>query len=227
LLLIIILLAFSLFIFTPLTIHLVLKKKPEKEYFEVDIKYFKFSIIKFMFTQTELDVKNLIPFLSFQVQFAHKKNARKYKKVVSHKRYDYAFLFSVLKQTLHIFKRFWRFVKFLLSSIKLIKASINLKFGCGDPALTSIFVGQIWALIFWALSLISMYLDFRDSDINVNIVPVFLDNQAIEINCKGIITLRVVHIISVGVLLITAYLLALKKSNNILKGAKKYGWTSN
>jgi preprotein translocase subunit SecG len=111
--------------------------------------------------------------------------------------------------------------------VRVSKIKIYTGFGCENPALTCIVAGQVWGIIFIALSLVLNYVNFKDAKIKVNVVPRFLNRQSIEIYFKGIIIFRVVHIIIACLLLITAYFSVKFESFNKAKGAKKCGWTPN
>ncbi len=224
----IIFLTFSLFIFSPFTLHFVLHKKASDDFYKIEIQYFKFTIIRLQVTEMNLSFKGLVPFLSFNFQLTRSKNkSRKSKKVISHRRYDYKAVISVLKETCRIIRRFFNVAKYTMGLIKVSKIDINMRFGYENPALTGIVAGQVWGIIFFVLSLISNYLNFKDASIKVNVIPTFLQRDTIEFYCEGIITLRVVHIIIASLLLITAYFSVKRKSTNKSKGAKKHGWTSN
>lgn len=224
----IIFLTFSLFIFSPFTLHFVLQKKAHDDFLKIEIQYFKITVIRLQVTEMNLNLKNLVPFLSFKFRLTHNTNkSRKSKKVVSHRRYDYKAIILVLKEICHIIRRFFDVAKYTIRLVKVSKIDINARFGCENPALTGILAGQVWGIIFFALSLISNYLNFKDANIKVNVIPTFLQKETIEFYSEGIITLRVVHIIIASLLLITAYFSVKRKSTNKSKGAKKHGWTSN
>ena len=70
-----------------------------------------------------------------------------------------------------------------------------MKFGYENPALTGILSGQVWGGIYYFMSMISHYFNLEKAAIKVNVTPIFINPEPLEVDFIGIFQLRVGHII--------------------------------
>ncbi|HHW02703.1 MAG TPA: DUF2953 domain-containing protein [Thermoanaerobacterales bacterium] len=117
-------------------------------------------------------------------------------------------------------------IKVFLKTIKIDKLSISIKFGSMDPAAAGIIAGGIWGFIYFILSAASYYFDFEGTSSEITVSPSFLTTESAQIFVKGIIQVRVGHIIIAGLFFLVIWLLTRKSYINARR-AKEYGWASN
>ena len=87
----------------------------------------------------------------------------------------------------------WTLFRDMRYRIEVKKVKIKVDFGTGDPADTGMLYGIIWGAIGSLYQIFNQYFifDFPETEIN----PDF-ENQVFKIEAKGIIKVRLVHIIS-------------------------------
>ncbi len=85
---------------------------------------------------------------------------------------------------------------------------IRVKYGTGDAAITGIIYGAIWSLVGSVYALLCRYFRIRFPELELE--PVF-GGKVFEIEAEGIITTRLVHIITASI----------RSGKNILKSKKE------
>ena len=77
--------------------------------------------------------------------------------------------------------------------------NIHVTFGLKIP-LTGILAGHVWGSIYNFVNIIS-YFNFK-ATIKVNVTPIFVKSESLEIDFRGIFKLRVGHIIIASLLVL-------------------------
>jgi len=222
-------LIFSLFILSTVKLNLFFYKKGSDEHLEISIIYLRIIELNLKVPDMTFDIKNMIPFMTFRVNLSNrriKKMNTSEKVVISPLRVRIGIAMNFIKRLFMQVKRFRQSIRVFLKTIKIDSMDMDIRFGAENPAISGIIAGAIWSFIYFILSMVSYYFDFEARSGKVMVLPVFLTTESAQITFKGIIRVRVGHIIIAG-LFIPVIWLASQKSYINARRAKEYGWTSN
>lgn len=222
-------LIFSLFILSVVKFNLFFYKRDSDEHLEISIVYLRIIELKLKVPEMTFDIKNMVPFMTFRVNLSNrriKKINKSEKVVISPLRVRIGIAMNFIKRLFTQVKRFRLAIKVFLKTIKIDSLDIDIRFGTKDPAISGIIAGGIWSFIYFVLSMMSYYFDFEAISGKVMVLPDFLKTESAQITFKGIIRVRVGHIIIAGLFIPVIWLVS-KRSYINARGAKEYGWTSN
>jgi len=226
---IILALTFSLFILSPVKFNLFFYKKGPDEHLEISIIYLRVIKLDVNVPEMTFDIKNMIPFMTFKVNLSNRKIKKlntSEKVVISPLRVRIGIAINFIKRLFSQVKRFRHAIRIFLKTIKINSIDIDIRFGAEDPAIAGIVAGGIWSFIYFILSMMSYYFDFEAISGEVTVLPVFLKTESVQIVFKGIIRVRVGHIITAGLFIPVIWLVSQRSYINARR-AKEYGWTSN
>lgn len=226
---IIIALTFSLFVLSPVKFNLYFYKKGSDEHMEISVVYLRVIKVDVKVPEMSFDIKNMIPFMTFKVNLSNRriKKVKKTEKVVfSPLRFRIGMALNFIKRLFAQIKRFKPVIRVFLKTIKINKFDIGIKFGVKDPAIAGIIAGGIWSFIYFILSVMSYYFDFERVSSDITVFPLLLKTEPAQIVFKGIIQVRVGHIIITGLFIPVMWLISRRSYFNARR-AKEYGWTSN
>lgn len=220
-------LIFSLFIFSPVKFYLLFNKDDSDEHIEISIVYLKIIKINFKIPEMIFYIRNFIPFVAFEVNLSSNKlNKYKNKKnVILPLKLKMAMLVNFIKELFQQIKRFKYAARLFLRTVKLINIHIDIKFGMENPAISGIIAGGIWSFIYFVLSMMSYYLDFKKTSASIKVITDYEKSKSIQILFTGIFEVRIAHIIIAG-LFFSAIWMFSRRSNIKLRRAKEYGWSS-
>jgi hypothetical protein len=198
-------------------------KDDSDEHIEISIVYLKIIKMNFKIPEMIFYIRNFIPFVAFEVNLS--KNKLNKKNVVLPLKLRLAMLANFIKELFQQIKRFKYAAKLFLRTVKLINIRIDIKFGMEDPAISGIIAGGIWGFIYFVLSMMSYYLDFKKSSASIKVITDYKRSKSIQILFTGIFEARIAHIIIAG-LFFSAIWMFSRRSNIKLRRAKEYGWSS-
>jgi len=216
-----VILAFSLFILLPVRVSITLFKKRDNEYIRIEIDCFKALKILFEIPEMKFIIKNFIPTLSFKYQISNKNNkvSKSEKIVISPLRDRYKIIINIIKALYKHINNLKKISRFLSKHINVLDMNINIAFGSENAALTGFLAGQAWSIVYFGLSMLSFYFNFDNSNIKVNVTPVFINYEPIQIDINCIFQLRIGHIIITSSIVVWYWLVS--KQSLFIKGATK------
>mgnify|MGYP002410142692 CR=1 FL=1 len=210
-----VILTFSLFILLPVKFRIILFKRRSDEYIRVEIDCYRVSKIFLEIPKIKFIIKNLIPLLSFEYHIGSKNNRipKSERIVISPLRDRYKIVINMIKVLFKHINNLKKIIRFLSKHINVLYFSINITFGSEDAALTGFLAGQVWSIIYVGLSTVSFYLNFDNTNIKINVIPVFTKHEPLQIDINCIFQLRVGHIIIAS--FFTVWYLLLSKISSI------------
>ncbi len=179
-------LGFSLFILLPVKVRITIVKNRDNEYILVEMLGFK--IIKIFFKTLETKI--------FELEINRDQNNPKQaendilliKKV-------YEIIVDARKAAYNQNKNFKKINKLIFKHVNIVCTNIYVAFGSGNAALTGLLAGKTWSIIYLVLGVLAFYFDFHNSNIKVNVAPIFQKYEPIQIDANCIFRLKVGHII--------------------------------
>lgn len=218
---------FLIFFVSPAKIHILFKKKSSDEYIKIQTVYF--GIIKFNLVVPRflLKFKNLTPIVKFNIEtFVERNMIYEDEVVTSPLYYSFRAYISFIQKLPSQIKKFHRLFKFFLRSVRLSRLEFSCSFGLEDPANAAIFTGGIYTVSHLLLLFLSRHLDLSETDIKVEVKPVFLLAQPLEIDLYSIISVRVGHIIIASFYTLVLWISARRQIMKKFKGARFHGRSS-
>jgi hypothetical protein len=157
-------------------------------------------------------MKNFIPILSFEYYIENKSNSipKSEKIAISPLRERYKKVINMI-QVLCKHRNLKKMIRFLSKYINVLDLNIDIIFGCENAALTGILAGLAWSVIYLYIRTLSFYLNFDIDNTNVNVTPVFIKHEPLQLDINCIFRLRVGHII-IASSIVAWYLLLTKRS---------------
>ena len=70
-------------------------------------------------------------------------------------------------------KNFKKINKLIFKHVNIVCTNIYVAFGSGNAALTGLLAGKTWSIIYLVLGVLAFYFDFHNSNIKVNVAPIF------------------------------------------------------
>ncbi|HHY03714.1 MAG TPA: DUF2953 domain-containing protein [Thermoanaerobacterales bacterium] len=115
--------------------------------------------------------------------------------------------------------------RYYTKSIIIKQISVKIHFSSRNAALTGILAGHMWSILYFILGKLSFLANIKKTKITVDVSPEFNDSRKLTFYAKGILAIRLGHIIIVGIFVL---LLMIKRQLlSILKGTTYYGRSSN
>lgn len=218
--------AFSLIVFLPIKTQIELSKKKVDEYLKIEIQFLKIIKISLEIPKMIFRIENLIPVLSFEytIYSTKSKISKPDKIIISPLRKRYKILIEIVRE---LYKRIYlvkKVLKFFGKFIDFLDLNIHVTFGFENPALTGILAGHVWGSIYNLVNIISYYFNFKEATIKVNVTPIFVKSESLEIDFRGIFKLRVGHIIIASLLVLWYW--SLSKGKLVSKKGSDFLWMS-
>lgn len=210
-------LAFSLILFLPMEIELIVFKKKSDEYIKIQLDLFRLTKVFFEIPEMKFRFVSFIPVLSFEYSIKTQKNKASVgdKAVISPIKNLFKILITTIKNLYNKIKNLNRIVRFLFKLINISYIKVSIILSNENPAFLGLLAGQVWSVIYLSLSIFSYYFDFDKSILmDINVTPVFTRHEPIQVDIKGIFKLRVGHIIIASFIII--YWTVSKKKDFIL-----------
>ena len=208
-----IILTFSLFILLPVKFRVILIKQNSDEYIKVEMDCFKVLKICLEIPSMKFIIKNFIPALSFEYHIDANHNSIPIsEKIVILPFMDrYKNIIIIVKILCEQKDNLKRIIRLLSKYINVIDLSIYIAFGCENAALTGILAGQAWSIVYFGISILTFYLNFDNTNIDINVTPIFIKDEPLQIDINCIFRLRVGHIIIASSIVVWYWLLSKKK----------------
>jgi len=219
---IIIALAFSLFFFSPVKIHIKIKKSNNDEHAELMFNYLNLVKVYLLIPEMVFQIKNFTPFLSLKFKLSPISKKSK-KAILSHRRINFKQVKYFIELLEHQVKKFNRSFHWLLKRVKILKFHLYLSFGRDNPEIVAIAVGTLWSAIHLIMSKMSYIVDFSKAKINISITPDFINNESLKLQLEGIFQIKLGHIIIVSLVLPLLWIFSKKSHIKNTEGAANYG----
>lgn len=217
----IIILAFSLFVFLPVKISVTFCKTGNREDATFSLEFLRVIKFNIVIPRVLVKIKRSSPVLIFEHFISNKeinvKTSPETIVLAPHSRRLKVFIY-MMRSMYEEVNRFKTTIRFLSKYAEVFKLETYITFGIRDPAFTGIVAGEIWALTYFFLGLIGKTLNLRDADIDIKVNPIFDKAYPLEIEFKSIFCLRLGHIIIVSLIIVVSWIKLTRKINK-LKGS--------
>ncbi|TYQ15749.1 UNVERIFIED_CONTAM: Protein of unknown function (DUF2953) [Acetivibrio alkalicellulosi] len=202
----------SVILITKINIIIEYKKKNKDDIFVLSIFLYK-GLIKYKYEIPKVDPKKQGVLLRLKKEKGHKekdtRNSKEY--------FNYSTIMERIKSIKNLYSKHKKLLKeirnYLKCKLKIKSLDFNLVIGTGDASHTSILIGLAWT--FSGIIISTLYRFININEKNINIKPDYVGKN-INIDLYCILSLRIVHIIVIGFMILKHFI-----KNRFLSGLTK------